>query len=108
MWGLIKWSIIQEDGRNFITANNAHKEGYSQLNGFVPVDNVTWQLERFNVNHMDIAPLSAYIQPLALEGKLTMCYPVQTSQIQQIRDIYGICRMISGKDQLRNWVTPET
>lgn len=43
-----------------------------QFNGLVPVDYIARACKRFNVDHMDIAPLCTHIQPLTLEWEVTL------------------------------------
>ena len=48
---------------------------YLQFNGFVPVDDVTWELKGLDVDNVHIATLSPHIQPLALKRQVTERYP---------------------------------
>ena len=47
-----------------------------QLDGFVPVDDVARQGKGLDVDHMDVASLRAYVQPLALVRQVDVSDPV--------------------------------
>lgn len=49
-----------------------------QLDSFVPVDYVTRASERLDIDHMDIASFCTNIEPLALEGQVTLWYPAES------------------------------
>ena len=52
-----------------------HPAAYLQFNGFVPVDDVTWELKGLNVDNVHIATLRTHVQPLALKRQVTIGYP---------------------------------
>ena len=47
----------------------------SQLNGFVPHDDVAREGERLHVDDVDVPPLRPDVQPLTLEGQVAVRDP---------------------------------
>ena len=53
-----------------------------QIDGFVPVDDVTGDGEGFNVDHVDVAAFCAHVQIFALERQVEAKNPVTNSTIR--------------------------